>query len=101
MGGAALARVLQAGERANIVKQLAALCGRQLRAWKRHPVLLMGEAVQYIFLAFFIGGMYFDISDSADRGTFDRSASGFFILATIVFTPPFSAITVWQVRLAT
>lgn len=40
--------------------------------------------------------MYFDVSSEAERGTFDRAASSFFIIVTIVFTPPFTVITVWQ-----
>ena len=82
--------------KANPFKQLYVLCGRQLRAWRRHPIMLMGEGVQYIFLALFIGGMYFDVSSDAQNGTFDRAAALFFILATIAFTPPFTIITVWQ-----
>lgn len=66
--------------------QLAVLMGRNMRAWKRHPIMLIGEAVQYVFLAFFVGGMYFDVSDSAERGVFDRAAAGFFIIVTVAFT---------------
>ena len=66
--------------------QLAVLMGRNLRAWKRHPIMLIGEGVQYVFLAFFVGGMYFDVSASAERGIFDRAAAGFFILVTVAFT---------------
>lgn len=133
------------------------LSARFMRAWQRHPIMLVGEAVQYLFMGAFIGaappppppalasvaaaalvgtssaqparftrltraiesrfmhvlgkpegqpvsdcradvagGMYFDVSSEAERGTFDRAASSFFIIVTIVFTPPFTVITVWQ-----
>ena len=42
------------------------------------------------------GGMYWNITDDLENGTFDRAASSFFILVTIAFTPPFTVITVWQ-----
>lgn len=40
--------------------------------------------------------MYWNISDEVVDGTFDRAASSFFMLVTIAFTPPFTAITIWQ-----
>jgi hypothetical protein len=42
------------------------------------------------------GGMYFQMSDKAGDGLFERAASTFFLLVTIAFTPPFTAITVWR-----
>ena len=35
--------------------QLRTMMGRNLRAWRRHPVMLLGEAVQYIFFGLFVG----------------------------------------------
>ena len=45
------------GAPANVFKQMWHLSARNVRAWKRHPVMLVGEAVQYIFLALFIGAL--------------------------------------------
>jgi hypothetical protein len=39
----------------NFLKQLYILEGRYLRAWKRHPMMLVGEGIQYMFFALFIG----------------------------------------------
>jgi uncharacterized membrane protein YraQ (UPF0718 family) len=38
-----------------VLKQMWHLSARNLRAWQRHPVMLVGEAVQYIFLGAFVG----------------------------------------------
>jgi hypothetical protein len=40
--------------------------------------------------------MYWNVSNDAEAGPFDRAASSFFVLVTIAFTPPFTVITVWQ-----
>jgi uncharacterized membrane protein YraQ (UPF0718 family) len=45
------------GAPASVFKQVWHLCARNVRAWKRHPVMLVGEAVQYIFFGLFIGAL--------------------------------------------
>jgi hypothetical protein len=67
------------------LKQLRVLCGRQVHKWRRSPVMLIGEGVQYLFLGAFVGGMYFDVSSKVGSGVFDRTVAGFFIVATIAF----------------
>lgn len=39
--------------------------------------------------------MYFDVTNSAVDGEFSRAAATFFVLVTIAFTPPFTAVTLW------
>lgn len=43
------------GPPTNILAQMMCLCGRFIRAWQRHPIMLVGEAVQYLFMGAFIG----------------------------------------------
>lgn len=40
--------------------------------------------------------MYFNVSDNADPGVFDRAASSWFLIVAVGLTPAFTAITVWQ-----
>ena len=58
--------------------------------------MLVGEAGQYLVLALFVGGMYFDVPSGTGTGVFDRSAAMFFVVVTAAFTPPFTVITAWQ-----
>ena len=43
-----------------------------------------------------IGLMYYKIDDSLNFGTTDRYSSQFFILAAMMFIPPFAAVTLWD-----
>lgn len=43
------------GPQANMFVQMWYLIMRVLRQWKRHPIMLVGEAVQYIFIGAFVG----------------------------------------------
>jgi ABC-type multidrug transport system ATPase subunit len=72
--------------------QIRILSLRVLRQWLRDPGMLESEAIQYIFIALFIGGMYFNVDDSLDGGVYNRTASLFFLLSVMIFTPPFTTI---------
>lgn len=77
---------------ASTFQQIKLLCIRDAKQWYRDPGMLISEFIQYIFFAVFLGGMYYNIDDKITTGTYDRSASLFFILAILVFTPPFTAV---------
>eukprot|EP00210_Caulerpa_lentillifera_P003747 g3580.t1 len=69
---------------------------RFLKTWIRNPILFWSEMTQYAFTGIFIGLMYFDISNDLNFGTHDRYASQFFAMAAVMFTPAFSAVTLWD-----
>lgn len=69
---------------------------RFLRTWWRNPMMFWAEIGQYAFTAVFIGLMYLDINNSLETGTFDRYASQFFALVALIFTPAYTAATVWD-----
>jgi ABC-type multidrug transport system ATPase subunit len=72
--------------------QIRILSARVLRQWLRDPGMFESEAIQYIFIALFIGGMYFDVDDTLDGGVYNRTSSLFFLLSVMIFTPPFTTI---------
>lgn len=76
--------------------QTYVLWQRFLLTWKRHPMLFGAEFTQYAFIGVFIGLMYLQLSDDLGTGAFDRYAAQFFCLVAIVFTPAFSAATLWD-----
>jgi len=80
---------------AGIMYQSWVLWIRFMRSWWRHPMMFWAEFTQYIFTGTFIGLMYLQI-DNTLEGVFDRYASQFFALVAIVFTPAFTAATVWD-----
>lgn len=75
--------------------QTSILVQRSLKQWIRDPSMLISELIQYIFIALFIGGMYYQIDSSLIDGVYNRTASLFFLLAILIFTPPFTAITIF------
>ncbi|GMH37379.1 hypothetical protein BSKO_05252 [Bryopsis sp. KO-2023] len=76
--------------------QTVILWQRFLLTWKRHPMLFGAEFTQYVFIGVFIGLMYLQVTDGLANGVFDRYAAQFFCLVAIVFTPAFSAATLWD-----
>lgn len=72
--------------------QVRILSARVMRQWLRDPAMFESEAIQYIFIALFIGGMYFGVDDTSDGGVYNRTSSFFFLLSVMIFTPPFTTI---------
>lgn len=72
--------------------QVKLLVVRDWKQWFRDPGMLISELFQYIFLALFLGGMYYDTDTELESGVYNRTASLFFILSILVFTPPFTAV---------
>lgn len=77
----------------SFIHQTKILAIRHARQWIRDPAMFSSELLQYIFIALFLGGMYYDISLELAEGVFNRTSAMFFILSVLVFTPPFTAIT--------
>lgn len=73
--------------------QVYLLTLRAARQWIRNPEMLISELIQYIFIALFIGGMYFQVDNSLVGGVYNRTSALFFLLSVMIFTPPFTAIT--------
>jgi len=82
----------------SLLLQTRVLCVRNFRQWIRDPAMFASELVQYIFLALFIGGMYFDLKVDLASGVFNRSAAIFILLSVLIFTPPFTSITVFSLE---
>lgn len=82
----------------SLFTQVRLLMLRNVRQWIRDPGMLVTEFAQYIFFAIFLGGMYYQIDDDLSSGVYDRSASLFFVLAILVFTPPFTAIVTFMME---
>ena len=72
--------------------QVKLLVVRDVKQWLRDPGMLISELVQYIFFGVFLGGMYYDMDSELEAGVYSRTASLFFILSILVFTPPFTAV---------
>lgn len=51
-----------------------------------------------IFIALFVGGMYYQIDMTVEMGVYNRCASLFFIMSILIFTPPFTAITTFALE---
>ena len=45
------------GPQASVLAQMFYLVQRVLRQWRRHPIMLIGEAVQYIFIGAYVGAL--------------------------------------------
>ncbi|GBG29729.1 ABC transporter G family member 8 [Hondaea fermentalgiana] len=73
--------------------QFKLLCIRNFQQWIRNPLILISELSQYIIFGLLIGALYYDISDEASAGLFDRTAAIFFVLTTICFIPSFTVVT--------
>lgn len=76
--------------------QIGVLSLRMLRNWGRNPMMLAAEAVQYLFLAVFVGLVYLRLSDSVATGVPDRLSSLWFMLAVLSFTPAYTATVAWD-----
>ena len=83
---------------ASTLTQISILMLRNVRQWLRDPGMLVSEFAQYIFFALFLGGMYYQMDDDMTSGTYDRTASLFFVLSILVFTPPFTAIVTYMME---
>eukprot|EP00198_Chlamydomonas_reinhardtii_P002835 XP_001692171.1 predicted protein [Chlamydomonas reinhardtii] len=59
------------------------------------PVMLASELVQYVFVALFIGLMYYKFNDVLGEGDFNRQACIWFSFAVLCFTPSYTAVTNW------
>jgi ABC-type multidrug transport system ATPase subunit/ABC-type multidrug transport system permease subunit len=81
---------------ASLLVQVKMLIIRDLRQWVRDPGMFVSELIQYILLGLFIGGMYYDTDHSLEGGVYNRMASLFYILAILVFTPPFTAVATYS-----
>lgn len=73
--------------------QFRLLWRRSLQQWIRDPIILMSELVQYVLFGLLIGVLYYNVSDGAVNGTFDRTSAFFFILTTICFIPSYTVVT--------
>ena len=82
----------------SVFHQTAVLVVRNARQWIRDPAMFASELLQYIFLALFIGGMYANMKNDVASGVFSRTAGIFIILSVLIFTPPFTAITVFSLE---
>lgn len=78
--------------------QFEVLVVRNAKQWYRDPGMLISELLQYIFLGLFLGGMYYDLDLDLETGVFGRTASLFFVLSILVFTPPMTAIVTFSVE---
>jgi ABC-type multidrug transport system ATPase subunit/ABC-type multidrug transport system permease subunit len=76
--------------------QVWVLSHRMLKMWIRNPIMLISEASQYIFMALFVGLMYFQLNNSVETGVSDRAASMWFAMAVLSFTPSYTAATLWD-----
>lgn len=76
--------------------QMYVLAVRMWRNWFRSPMMLVAEAMQYTFLALFVGLVYLRLTDSVDTGVSDRLASFWFALASLSFTPSYTAAVAWD-----
>ena len=85
-------------EATSLLVQTRVLCVRNFRQWIRDPAMFESELLQYIFLALFIGGMYFNLKVDLASGVFNRTAAIFILLSVLIFTPPFTAITVFSLE---
>jgi ATP-binding cassette, subfamily G (WHITE), eye pigment precursor transporter len=88
----------QQSPKSNFLHQTWVLTVRNARQWIRDPAMFMSEIVQYIFLALFLGGMYFNLQFDLASGVWNRTAGLFIILSVLIFTPPFTAITVFSLE---
>ncbi|PSC69816.1 ATP-binding cassette sub-family G member 2 [Micractinium conductrix] len=95
-GDAAPAAVEAERPRVPFAFQTAVLSVRMLRNWGRNPMMLAAEAVQYLFLALFVGLVYLQLSDSVETGVPDRLSSLWFVLAILSFTPSYTAMVSWD-----
>lgn len=84
----------------SFITQVTVLTKRAARQWIRDPGMFISELIQYTFIALFVGGMYYQINLTAEAGSYNRIASLFFILAVLIFTPPFTAITTFSLERA-
>ncbi|PNW84101.1 hypothetical protein CHLRE_04g220850v5 [Chlamydomonas reinhardtii] len=75
--------------------QVSVLMARVWRTWIRSPVMLASELVQYVFVALFIGLMYYKFNDVLGEGDFNRQACIWFSFAVLCFTPSYTAVTNW------
>ena len=82
----------------SFITQVSVLTKRAARQWVRDPGMFVSELIQYIFIALFVGGMYYQLDLTAIAGSYNRIASLFFILAVLIFTPPFTAITTFSLE---
>jgi len=58
----------------------------------------MSEMLQFILKGIYIGSLYHPLPSDLERGSFERFASLFTLLAAICFTPIFTAISVFQLE---
>ena len=89
---------LQQSPKSTFLHQTWVLTVRNTRQWIRDPAMFMSELVQYIFLALFLGGMYFNLQFDLASGVWNRTAGLFIILSVLIFTPPFTAITIFSLE---
>lgn len=82
----------------SLLHQAQVLALRNARQWLRDPAMFASELLQYIFLALFIGGMYYNLDTSLAAGVFNRTAGIFILLSVLIFTPPFTAITIFSLE---
>lgn len=82
----------------SLLHQASVLALRNYRQWIRDPAMFASELLQYIFLALFIGGMYYNLNTSLATGVFNRTAGIFILLSVLIFTPPFTAITIFSLE---
>jgi len=87
-----------AAEPVSLLRQMQVLTVRAARQTIRDPGIFTSELIQYIFIGLFLGGMYYDINMTVTQGVFDRTASLFFVLAVLIFTPPFTAVTTFSIE---
>lgn len=76
--------------------QTYVLAVRFFKQWLRDPLMFEAELSQYIFMAVFLGSIYFQLGNGAEDGSFDRISALFLNLTILVFTPPFTTITIYQ-----
>lgn len=82
----------------SFIHQSKILTIRSWRQWLRDPGMFMSELVQYSFLGFFLGGLYYNVNLKLESGVYDRTFSLFFLLAVLIFTPPFTAISTFALE---
>lgn len=85
-------------EPVSLLRQMTILTIRAARQTIRDPGIFTSELIQYIFIGLFLGGMYYDINLNVTQGVFDRTSSLFFVLAVLIFTPPFTAVTTFSIE---
>ncbi len=85
-------------DRVPFLQQVNILTVRAFRQVFRDPGIFLSELIQYLFVGLFIGGMYHNLNNNVQTGVFDRCSSMFFILAILVFTPPYTSLTTFNLE---